>query len=79
MRTENIQSLERLSLLCHFVGLFSVFLGMVVSFLDLMNGDVRHIQVGLYVFVTGYAFVKISAKIAAILLDESRPEKRSSF
>ncbi|HPM08004.1 MAG TPA: hypothetical protein PLL60_04390, partial [Bacilli bacterium] len=55
----------------HFSGLFSVFLGMVVGFLDVMNGDMKHVQVGIYVFITGYALVKISSKISAILIDES--------
>ena len=77
MRTENIRSLERLSLLCHFVGLFSVFVGMIVALLDLKNGDMKHIQVGIYVFSTGYALVKVSAKISAILIDEQHPSRAS--
>jgi hypothetical protein len=71
MKTENINSFERLSLFCHISGLFSVFLGMAVAVLDLTNGDMRHVQVGIYVFITGYALVKISSKISAVLLDES--------
>lgn len=71
MKSENYNSLERLSLFCHFSGLFSVFLGMVVAFFDVMNGDIKHVQVGIYVFITGYALVKISSKISAILIDES--------
>lgn len=75
MRGENIRALERLSMFCHLVGLFSVFIGMVVTFLDVLNGDFRHVQVGLYTFSTGYAFVKISSKLSAILLDESNPNR----
>ena len=76
MRTENANSLERLSTFCHMVGLFSVFLGMLVTFLDLLNKDIRHIQVGIYVFSTGYTFVKIAAKITRILMEETHPSSR---
>jgi hypothetical protein len=72
MKIENIKSLERLSLFCHFSGLFSVFIGLAVAFMDLLNRDVRHVQVGIYVFITGYALAKISAKISSILLSESQ-------
>ena len=73
MRPENEKSLERLSLLCHVCGLFSVFLGLVVAFIDLLNNDMRHIQIGIYVFFTGYALVKISSRISKVLFDENDP------
>ena len=55
---------------CHLGGLFSVFLGIIVIFIDLLNNDLTHIQVGLYIFVSGYALVKIAAKISDILISE---------
>ena len=71
MRTESIKSLESLNWYCHLGGLFSVFIGLVVSFMDLLKGDFSHIHVGIYIFFTGYALVKISAKLSKILADET--------
>jgi hypothetical protein len=73
MRAENIQALNRLSMISHIVGLFSVFIGVAVSFFDLLKNDVTHLQVGLYVFITGYAFVKIAKQISEILVIECHP------
>ena len=70
MQARNVQSLERLSLFCHVGGLAIIFLGISVAGLNLMNGDKKHVQEGIFIFVTGYAFVKISSKVAAILNDE---------
>ncbi len=77
MRTENMKTIEFLSLICHFAGLFSVFIGMVVAFMDVLNNDFRHVQVGIYIFATGYALVKISAKLSEILLTEKYDENKS--
>lgn len=57
---------------CHVGGLITIYLGIVVIFMDLANGDFRHIQVGIFIGATGYALVKIAAKIAAILASEQR-------
>ena len=70
MKKENELALERLSLFCHIVGLFSVFIGLVVSFMELLSGNIIRMQTGLYIFITGYALVKISSKIAKVLLSE---------
>lgn len=70
MKAENAKTLESLGLFCHLCGLFSVFLGLVVAFIDLLNGDFKHIHMGLYIFMTGYALVKISSKISQILMAE---------
>ncbi len=70
MKTENYNALEKLSLFCHFGGLFSVFVGIVVSLMDLINSDFKHIQTGIYIFATGYAIFKIGAKITAVLAAE---------
>lgn len=70
MKAENQKALEGLSLFCHVGGLITMCLGIVVIFMDLTQGDFRHIQVGIFICATGYAFVKISARIAAILASE---------
>ena len=70
MKEENRYSLERLSIFCHIGGVITVFLGALVILMDLLNGDFRHIQVGIFICVTGYALVKISSRIENILLKE---------
>ena len=70
MKQDNINSLERLSLFCHISGLISILLGISVIFMDIINGDFSHIIVGLFIFITGYTFVKIAQKIAKVLLTE---------
>ena len=60
-------SLENLSLFCHFAGLFSVFIGLVLAFMTVMNEDKRFFQVALYIFFSGYANVKIANKIGDIV------------
>lgn len=70
MKQENIKILENLSLFCHFSGIITVFLGLVVILMDLSNKDFGHIQIGFFVFVSGYAFVKISSKISGVLHSE---------
>ena len=79
MRAENKNALERLSLVSHYIGLFSVFIGLGLTFYDVLRKDVTHIQISLYVVITGYSFVKISQKIARILLSESTPSQRSMY
>lgn len=75
MKIENGQSLESLSLFCHYCGIFSVFIGMVVAFMDILRGDYGHIQVGIFLFVVGYALVKISSRITEILISENFQSK----
>ncbi len=70
MRERNRRSLDRLSIFCHLSGVITVFLGIVVCLMDLLNGDFRHIQVGIFICVTGYAFVKISVRLEEILQSE---------
>lgn len=70
MKAENRRALEGLSLFCHISGLITVFLGIIVVFMDIISGDFRHIQVGIFICATGYALTKISAKLAAILYTE---------
>ena len=70
MKAENVKSLEGLVLFCHIGGVITLGLGGVVIFMDIVNGDFRHIQVGIFICATAYAFVKISSKIAVILAGE---------
>ncbi|GEM_PF-1687164 len=77
MRFENIKSLEYLSLYGHISGLITIFLGIVVIAMDLLNSDFRHIQVGIFICVVGYAFVKIAEKSETILLSERKIKSKS--
>ena len=70
MKLKNVKTLENLSLFCHFSGIITVFLGIVVILMDLNNKDFAHIQIGFFVLTVGYAFVKISAKVARVVCDE---------
>jgi len=72
MKIKNVRSLENLSLFCHFSGGITVFLGVTVVLLDLLNKDFGHIQIGFFVLAAGYSFVKISSKISDVLRDEER-------
>jgi hypothetical protein len=70
MKLKNVKSLENLILCGHISGSITIFLGMVVIAMDLINSDFRHIQVGIFICAAGYAFVKIAQKSEAILLSE---------
>ena len=70
MKLKNIKSLEDLVLFGHISGSITIFLGMVVIAMDLLNSDFRHIQVGIFICAAGYAFVKIAQKSETILLSE---------
>jgi len=70
MRLDNLNSLERLSLFCHFGGLFSVFAGIAVALMNLLDGDFRNMQNGVFIFITGYALFKIGARLTQIVETE---------
>ena len=70
MKAENIKTLESLSLFCHVSGIITVFLGIIIILMDLVNNDFGHIQVGFFILITGYAFVKISSQLSAVLFSE---------
>lgn len=76
MKAENMYALERLSLFCHMTGIFSVFIGLTLTFFDALNKDMGHIQISIYVVITGYSFVKIAKRIAQILMIEAHPSSR---
>jgi uncharacterized membrane protein HdeD (DUF308 family) len=73
MQQHNRQSLESLSWFCHLCGIFSIFIGITITFMNALNKDFLQIQSGIYIFASGYALVKISTKITNILNSE-RPE-----
>ena len=72
MKEQNVKTLENLNLFCHFSGVITVFLGIIVILIDLSNKDFEHIQVGFFILAVGYAFVKIAAKILRVVCDEER-------
>ncbi|MCK5580568.1 MAG: hypothetical protein KAJ18_04765 [Candidatus Omnitrophica bacterium] len=73
MKTENIKSMESLNLICHFTGIFSTFIGIVIAFISLLSSDMRYVQIGIYIFFTGYGMVKTGKKLSDIILSERRP------
>ena len=73
MKKKNIADLEKLSVISHICGMFSIFFGIGIIVLDLIAKDYAHIQSGIFVLSTGYAFTKISAKIASVIYDEKSP------
>ncbi len=72
MKSENVKLLESLNLFCHFSGIVTIFLGIVVIFMDLSNNDFGHIQIGFFLLAVGYAFVKIASKVSKVVCDEER-------
>lgn len=75
MKRPNYNSLENLSLFSYFAGLITMFLGVVVIVMDILQGYFDHIQVGIFIFAIGYALVKISQRITGILNDEARGDR----
>ncbi len=72
MKFESTKSLEYLSLYGHISGLITIFLGIIVVVMDILNSDFHHIPVGIFICVVGYAFVKIAEKSETILLSERK-------
>ena len=70
MQEQHVKSLENLSFFCHFCGLLPTFLGILIIFIDVINEAFDHVPTGLFMFITGYAQVKISEKLDAILKRE---------
>lgn len=79
MQQQNTRSLESLSWFCHLCGVLSIFIGMTVSLMNLINRDFFHIQSGLFIFASGYALIKISAKITQILNSERANDAPRQF
>ncbi len=70
MKDNNVMSLSKLSAFCRYAGIVSVFLGILVLFVDILNMDWVHMQVGLFIFVSGYTYLKIGTKLSSVLFDE---------
>ena len=63
MTDENIKALENLSKTCKRSGILPIWLGILVMFIGLINQDTQIGSVGLFIFIVGYSYIKISAKI----------------
>lgn len=72
LKIDNAKKLESLCFYCHLTGIIAIFLGLAVAFMKLIDQDFQDIQVGLLIFIMGYAFVKISVKLQRILNDEKQ-------
>lgn len=72
MKAKNMTTLENLSVFCHGSGIITIFLGIIVILLDISRKDYTHIQIGFFILITGYAFVKISVKLSKIVLEEKK-------
>ena len=72
MKQKNIRMLENLSLFCHVGGIINVFLGILIAAMNFSNNQLGHVQSGIFIFLTGYALVKISTKLSYIIWDENR-------
>ncbi len=72
MKMKNIKVLENLSLFCHFSGLISVMLGIVIGFMEVIYQNFHNIQIGIFIFSMGYALVKIGSKVSFVVMDERR-------
>ena len=70
MKEENLKLLENLSKTAYWGGLLPIFLGVLVAFVGGIQKDALYILVGIFIFVTGYAYVKISQKIAKVIDSE---------
>lgn len=70
MKQENKAALENLSKTCYNGGLLPIFLGILVTFIDVVRSDLPHALTGMFIFVTGYSFVKISKKLKIIVESE---------
>ena len=57
------ESLQNLAKTCNLTGLTSIFIGAVVFFQDFMSKDYFHATTGIFIFIIGYANVKIANKL----------------
>ncbi len=71
MKDENQKALTNLSKTAHISGILPIFLGVLIIFIGVINHDVFDVTIGLFVFIVGYSFVKIAAKLKAILIKEN--------
>jgi len=71
MKEENSKALENLSKTASRSGILPIFLGILIGFIGIINNNTQDILTGLFVFVVGYAFIKIASKITQVVKDES--------
>lgn len=70
MKNENLVALEKLGGYCYFGGMVTVCIGMLISLIDFLNADYRHMQIGLYILIMGYAIYKIGVQLMQIVASE---------
>ena len=70
MKEENLKQLQSLSKTAYRSGILPVFLGLLIAFIGMVNRSTQDILTGIFVFVVGYAFVKIATKVSKITQDE---------
>ncbi len=71
MKEENQKDLENLSKTAYRSGVLPIFLGVLVLFIGVINKDMFEGAAGLFIFIVGYSFVKISSKINTIIQREN--------
>ena len=71
MKEQNQKELEVLAKTAYRSGILPIFLGVLVIFIGVINKDVFDGAVGLFMFIVGYSFVKISSKIKSIIEREN--------
>jgi len=65
MKPENKKELENLSKTCKNSSYIILFLGILVTFIGVVNHiDTLIISVGIFIFVIGYMYMKVSKKIS---------------
>ena len=72
MEIRNYQAVESVSNFCYYCGIIPLFLGILVIFADVVDGEFDHIVIGIFMSITGYAQVKISTKLDAVLKEEKK-------
>mgnify|MGYP003395073128 CR=1 FL=1 len=72
MEHRNYQALDSISTYCYYCGIIPLFLGILIVFADVIDGEFDHIIIGIFMSITGYAQVKISAKLDGVLKEEKK-------
>ena len=73
MKEQNAKALDNLSRTCYRSGVFIVFLGVLVSFIHVVNKDFTQALIGLLIFIMGYGYAKIATKVKNVLKSEQAP------
>jgi len=72
MERRNYHALESISMYCYYCGIIPLFLGILIIFADVIDGEFDHIVIGVFMSITGYAQVKISSKLDLVLQEEKK-------